>query len=256
MSSLAGGDPNNQWLIKKGDVLPDQTFGDFRGDSDNITTTWRTIWGEPSLYIFPLTGSQMTISSSSANDTALGTGQRTILLIFLDSNYIERQEIVTLNGQSGVNTVSTDVFRINGCFGVTAGSNSNNLGIIYVGIGSITAGKPATVYSHMQIGTGFAFNGVYTVPKDRFWSDLSLLISVESQKNVSLRISGFNAFGTGSYTVFFTAKSLINFTSVDLQYYNSVPGKLDLRVDAKTSIGDASCSFIYNFFQFKQRMLY
>ena len=249
-SNIAGGQPNNKWLIKKNNV-EDQNFSDFRGDSSVLTTTFQTIWGEASIYTFPTVGSQMTISSASANDTDGGTGQTLVLLIFLDSNYVEHQELIVMNGQTPVNTVSTDVYRINYCWGVSAGSNQINEGIIYVGTGTVTAGKPANVYSHMRAEFGYASNGVYSVPVHQSWSDLTLMISAATGKIIQTRTVGFNAFGTGAKNIFFEAKDLVDFTAVDLSHFNAVPGKLDLRIDARVTQGVGECSFLYNFLQFK-----
>lgn len=241
------GDPDI-WKYKKANI-PNQVFEDFRGESDSIGTSFTTAWGEGTIYNFPTTGSQMTVSSSSANDTAGGTGQRSVFVTYLDSNFKQYQELITLNGQTPVALNSTDVYRINSCVGYTAGSTKTNAGIIYIGNGTVTAGKPANVYSHMIIGKSFSHNGVYTVPENRAFSDLNLITSVAANKQVTIRVVTFNFFGNGSRHIFFTAKDLEKLLVADLSYNSSVlvaPGT-DLRIDGKVTSGSAEFSFIYNF---------
>lgn len=237
------------WHYKKG-VVSGDTLIDFRGDSNTISSTPQTVWGESSIYTFPTVGTQVTISSSSANDTSSGTGLQAVLLGYLDSNYEEQQELIALNGQTAANSVSTDIFRINTTIGVTAGTNKVNDGIVYVGTGAVTAGKPANVLSHMKIGAGFAHNGVYTVPVGKSISDIGFTFSVSSNKQIKADFSTFNVLGTGTKNIFFTVKDLEKFGNINLAGQSAVPEKTDLIINACVASGTAEFSFIYSFLQF------
>jgi len=76
----------------------------------------------------------MSVSSSSVNDTANGTGARTVFLAGVDANYNEISEIVTLNGQTAVLTAQA-FFHINNAYVATAGSGLSAAGDIYFGTG-------------------------------------------------------------------------------------------------------------------------
>lgn len=79
-------------------------------------------------------GEQMTIISSSANDTSAGTGIQTMRIHYLDNTGAEQTEDVTLNGTTGVDTVATDMRFINDFYALTVGSNG-------VAVGNVTLYK-------------------------------------------------------------------------------------------------------------------
>ncbi|MDO9355633.1 MAG: hypothetical protein Q7T55_18175 [Solirubrobacteraceae bacterium] len=80
----------------------------------------------------PATGRQMSIVSTSASDSAAGTGVRKVLLQYWDSSWNFRQEVLTMNGATAVNTAGTDIFRIEELFGISRGSNLTAVGTITV----------------------------------------------------------------------------------------------------------------------------
>jgi hypothetical protein len=157
------------------------------GDNPVVGTSYETIWAEGGLYAFPSSASTMTVSSDNANDTSAGTGVRTVLVSGLDSDYLEISETVTLNGTTAVTTVNS-YLRINQLRGVTAGSTLSNVGSVYIGIGTVTAGKPATVYSLIEPTDGTSHVAVYTVPAQKKLYASLLMMSSDSAKNVTYAI--------------------------------------------------------------------
>lgn len=110
-------------------------------------------------YTFPTVGQQMQVKSTSASDTAAGTGAQKIHIHYLDSNYKVQNEQVTLNGVTAVNTVATDIFRINAVH------------VIQVGTGGVTAGDisirntaQTATYAYITAGLNTARQAIYTVP--------------------------------------------------------------------------------------------
>jgi hypothetical protein len=134
-------------------------FG-FNGDVD---TTQVTVWPLPSLITFPAAALQMTVSSTNANDTAAGTGARTVVVQGVDANYNEVTETVALNGQTAV-TMSASLLRVNYAYVATAGSGNSAAGDIYIGTGTVTAGVPATTYDIIKFDYNVTTTGSYTVP--------------------------------------------------------------------------------------------
>jgi hypothetical protein len=132
------------------------------GYNTSVGTTYETIWSESTVYAYPASASVMEISSSSANDTAAGTGARTVTIYGLDGNYNQINETVSLNGQTAVNTTNS-FLRVLHLTVNTAGSGGAAAGTIYAGTGAVTTGKPANVYG-AYTADGGATACIYTVP--------------------------------------------------------------------------------------------
>jgi hypothetical protein len=132
------------------------------GFNPNTGTSYQTVWGQSSLYSYLSSATVLEISSSSANDTAAGTGARTVTVYGLDGNYAEINEVVTLNGQTAVNTVNS-YLRVFHLVVNTAGSGGAAAGTIYAGTGAVTAGVPAVIYL-TYTASGGATAAIWTVP--------------------------------------------------------------------------------------------
>ncbi len=133
------------------------------GFNPDVDTTQVSVWPLPSLITFPASAIQMTVSSTSANDTAAGTGARTVVVQGLDANYNEVTETVTLNGQTAV-TMTASLLRVNYAYVITAGSSNSAEGDIYIGTGTVTAGVPATTYDIIKFDYNNTTTGSYTIP--------------------------------------------------------------------------------------------
>jgi len=133
------------------------------GFNPDVDTSQVSVWPLPSLIPFPAAALQMTVSSTSANDTSSGTGARTIVVQGLDADYNEVTEIVTLDGQTAV-TMTASLLRVNYAYVATAGSGNSAAGNIYIGTGTVTAGVPATVYDIIKFDYNNTTTGSYTVP--------------------------------------------------------------------------------------------
>ena len=133
------------------------------GYNPTVTTAETTVWTQGGVYAYQASAIQLKISSSSANDTAAGTGARTISVQGLDSAYNEISETVTLNGQTPVLTAN-NFLRVNRMFVIAAGSGNTAAGTIYAGDGTVTAGVPATVYAVISLGENQTLMAIWTVP--------------------------------------------------------------------------------------------
>lgn len=126
------------------------------------STTESTVWNNGGMYVYPSAATIMKVSSSSANDVSTSTGAAIVFINGLDANYNSISEYVTLNGQTPVNTTKS-YLRING---MNVVSGNANKGSIYAGVGTVTAGVPATVYGEIVTGNVNSLQGFYTVPAD------------------------------------------------------------------------------------------
>ena len=132
------------------------------GFNATVGTSYETIWSESTVYAYPASAVAMKVSSSDANDTAAGTGARTVTVYGLDGSYNQINETVSLNGQTAVTTTAT-FLRVLHLMVNTAGSGGAAAGTIYAGVGAVTTGKPATVYG-VYTADGGATACIYTVP--------------------------------------------------------------------------------------------
>ena len=134
-------------------------------ESTNLTTTEKTVWHGPGIYVYPTGLVQLTVSSTSALDTLAGTGMQKVSVNCLDINYEPFVETIDLDGQNAV-TMSGSCFRIQGTGvrGVQVGSTDANQGIVYVGSGAVVAGVPATIFNLITIGENTSDSGFFTIP--------------------------------------------------------------------------------------------
>lgn len=107
---------------------------------------------------YPTSAATASVVSASSDDTAAGTGARTVEIQGLDGNYEELTEVVTMNGTAAVSTTGSflRIFRMRVA---TAGSGETNAGNITATIGSNVA--------RILADQGQTLMAIYTVPKGK-----------------------------------------------------------------------------------------
>lgn len=130
------------------------------GKNSDVDDTLEDLWEPGGTYVFPPAGGiQMRVVSTSANDTAAGTGSRQIELHYLDANYAEHDEHIILNGTTPVSTVATNIFRVLGCHSIAVGSGGVAAGNISI---QNTAGT--VTYGYISAGVNTMLQAIFTVP--------------------------------------------------------------------------------------------
>lgn len=134
--------------------FPEIKYNKKFGRNSNIDTgtangngSFEDVWNGGNLYTGqPVSGTATTleIASDNANDTAAGTGARTVLIQGLDADYNEIEETIILNGTSAVTTVNS-YWRQSKAKVLTAGSAGWNIGEIT----SHWTGTPAQIFMVM-----------------------------------------------------------------------------------------------------------
>jgi hypothetical protein len=124
------------------------------------TTSMSTVWNNGGLYTYPASATQMTVSSTNAADTAAGAGARVVFVNGLDADYNPSSEYISMNGQTAVTTTKS-YLRING---LNVVNGAPNVGDIHIGVGTVTAGVPATTYGEILAGNANSLQAIYTVP--------------------------------------------------------------------------------------------
>lgn len=133
------------------------------GFAPDVDTTETTVWPGVGLLAHPSSAITLKVSSTNANDTASGSGARTVRIDGLDTNFDEISETVSLNGQTAV--LTTQLFRrVNYATVLTAGASASAEGDIYIGTGVVTTGVPATVYQIIKQSNNNTVTGHFTIP--------------------------------------------------------------------------------------------
>lgn len=107
------------------------------------------------------TAQALEIVSSSANDTAAGTGARTVRIRGLSATYAEITEDVTLNGTTAVD-LTLSYLRVFSIEVLTAGSGLVNAGTLTLRLDAAGATVAA-----VTIGKNISQSGVWTVPLNK-----------------------------------------------------------------------------------------
>ena len=154
-------------------------------------------------YVQPTTGVQMQIHSTQAADGVGNTGCQQIKLVYLDSNWEEKSEIITTNGTGIVTTVATDIFRVQYFFGIAFGTSNKAVGLITLEL--VTAGTPN--YSFISAGFSHSRQAIYTVPIGK-----------------KLKITGYNAGAGSGVDLSFTEIFLKSTTTQEDDYLSNVFG--------------------------------
>ena len=120
------------------------------------------IWSGTGVYTFPTSGIQMSVRSSSLldNDNSGSTGAASVIIYYLNSNFIEYTETLALDGTNWVDTVATNIYRINGFRIIQTGSLGKSIGNITL----VNKTTRTVVYGYITAGYNRGRNSCYTVP--------------------------------------------------------------------------------------------
>lgn len=166
----------------------DFSFGDVNTAAVTQVPVRRTAYTEQTV------NAQRSIVSTSALDTAAGTGARTVRLTYLDQTGAGPfTETITLNGVTPVNTVATNICFIEKIEVLTAGSGGVNAGIL--NLKAATAGGGVTVWS-INATDNQTFGAHHYVPTGKIC-------------NITGMSCGHNGTVVGSGALFFLRARLI-----------------------------------------------
>ena len=206
------------------------------GNNRGIENLEETIWYHGGLYSYPPAAVQMSVSSDDATATCQ------VMINGLDADYMPINEIVTVTGQTAVITTRS-YLRIQSAY-VLANPTTLN---IYIGVGTVTAGVPATVYERIFDGDNRTESARYTVPAGRTFYITHGTISHGSDT--------VNAFITGRLVyrllgIPFQTAAIVNLNNLFIDFWFdfpiALPEKSDIEARAlcsKTQPNSVSASF-------------
>jgi len=160
-----------------------RTFGQRTGLS--TAATGDDVWeGTATTIPIPATaGEQMTIVSTSVNDTAGGTGVQSVDVMYLDASGNVQVEVRALDGTNPVNTVATNIRFINAFHSETTGTGGVAAGTISI----YRTGDATRVYSVLTPRGNRALTCTMMVPVGKTFYCNSFCTSGASGKPLSVR---------------------------------------------------------------------
>lgn len=173
--------------ISKGRV-PNHDRKTISAHHPSITTTEQTVWAEGGDVPLPqVTATTMTVSSTSANDAfPSGSGMTLVFIEGIDGNNKDASEVIVLDGTTPVITGLT-YRHINAMTMAGSGSTGFNEGIIYIGTGTVTAGKPNVVYNLILDTDGASRAGFRLLSDEVYMIIIATNTSVNANKVATTR---------------------------------------------------------------------
>lgn len=209
------------------------------------------IWGSGTTYSgFPIGAAEkIEIFSSSANDTAAGTGARTVEISgLLDGNGVLCDPVtVTLNGVTPVEIHASQTYsRMSRMRVLTAGSGGANAGSITVRHVTTTA----NIFAIMPVGVNRTSLAIYTVPANhkllinKVYASMALSTGASGSASLSFRVRPYG----GVFEQFFPIE-ITNSKSLQVccdNYFFVFDARTDMKWRAE-SVGQANTVIDVNF---------
>jgi len=192
-------------LIDYDGIYPNRSMLKIFGRAPDVDNVYVDAWeGPTTTYVFPAAAQQMSVVSTSTSDTSAGTGVRTVKIHYLDANYAEQVEVVTLNGTTPVNTTATNILRVQKMHSFSTGSHGYPVGDIAL---KNTGGT--VTYSQMKASRNTAQQCIWTVPAGKTlylsqWFSAAGASAANHFTQVILRATawdGYSVTGGGFLTV-------------------------------------------------------
>jgi len=225
--------------IVKGNV-PGHTVWQIEGVDTNVGKT-ENVLGVDTNYTYPAAATVMNVSSSSPSDTWNGTGAWNITIYGLDANLQPVSESLNLSGQTPVATVHA-YLRVNLIEIGSAGAAEVNVGTIYIGVGPVTAGVPATIYHQAAPGVGRSSTAVYTVPHGYTAYLRYLTFGTVSSQHLTLRMRTRPANGDKAWRNDYYEEFTTEHVSHSMVVPYPIPGGSDIEFRCSASAGGASAT--------------
>lgn len=203
----------NQY-VQRNDFLIQVAKGNVPGHSlvykfaeATVDTTIRSIWplATTNSFWMPTSASTLEAISSSTNDTAVGTGARTITIYGLDASFNLISETLSMNGTSVTSHTTQSFIRVYrvavDTVGTYATSSVNGANLGNITVRTVSGSVPVGYIDYDSKGYGSTQQAHYTVPKGHTLMVYDYFITVETTKTVDVYTwNRPNANNTTTYT--------------------------------------------------------
>ena len=237
--------------------------GDFQ-DNETITDTSTgsaTVDGirnEIIALTYPTSGQTWEVVCENSNDASAGTGANSIIINYLDTNYIEQTEIVNLNGHSLVTLTATNAFRFTSATVISWGSATDalygktNLGFIVIRDSSTKNIQGSIAFEDRVAGDGHGLNSSqsshFTIPAGKTGHSQFFLVNTIKNQDVSVRalIRQFNS------DAFFSGADISIYQNAVVEDLSLTPTafeeKMDFKLIARSDNPGAIVSAVHTLF--------
>ncbi len=141
------------------------------------------------VYVTPTTAAALEVVSDDANDTAAGTGARSITVEGLDENWEEVSQTVAMNGTTAV-AIPISLLRVYRLKVATSGTYASSTAGSHAGTITVQAAGagPEWAQIDLEIGMGLGQSQIaaYTVPAGKRAYLAQHMISIETNKSVNV----------------------------------------------------------------------
>jgi len=207
----------------------------------------------------PTTNIEMEVVSSSSDDSASGSGARTVLVVALGEDLTEKPQIITLGGltpEPVITNIGSGVRRINSFLVQSVGSERG------AAIGTIVIrdkNNPNVIFSQIDPGENSSAQSLRTVPANTTISFIGWMAAARAtSKVIKFRFqTSFNEVSLVNTPGVFTTRDVIDLQGTSLYKPFSVPfvipGGTDLIINAKIESGGGNGDGMISYQYFIQR---
>lgn len=236
--------------VSKGNITGHSEFSALgERDSVAVEATGSDIWKGSSIYIpIPaLSGEQLSVASSSVNDSLSGNGAKAISIHYLDSNGDEYSESITLSGTTAADTLASNIRFVQSIHVTSVESNTTAVGDITI----FRKGEPTRIYCSIKAGGNMSLSSLRMVPKNKIFYLEEWSASAIGKQPVSVRIRTTDHHGevyNGTNPVFlFKDICLLDNTTYNKKFAKpiKVPSFSMIKVTAWTTQTGASVATSY-----------
>jgi len=176
------------WTNVQAGLVPGYSIAHKFGSNLNAGTTLQDIWSTGGFFKWATVAAPLEAISSSADDTAAGTGARVITVEGLDADFKEISEDIVMNGILVTTTTIKNFIRVQRVFVKDAGTytttiDGSNLGTITIRFES--AGdiqSTIEVNTVASIGVGQSEQSLFTIPAGKSGFLHSSFVNVDAVK--------------------------------------------------------------------------
>ena len=199
-------------------------------------------WAFGGTYVYPQAAETvLVVAGGNANDTAAGSGARTIVVSGLDQNWTEASETITLAGASASSATTTTFIRVFRVFVDTCGTYSgNNTGNI-----EVQTSTTGDTVAYIVAGAGQSKIGLYTVPsgKTAYLSTISVAVNRSGGASTNASIDMRQRRNADTVAAPFTPFRVFQTIGAELGNTSTVRFDVPLEFPARTDI-DAVVTFV------------
>lgn len=235
---------NDYINISRG-AVPNASRSQKVGYNPAVGATESTVWSEGTTAVSYATSAVIvSLSSTSAADTtSTGTGATAVLVSGLDINFVPVSETVTLSGTTAVLTTKS-YYRLLTLTASSAGTAGKNVGTIYAGVGSVTAGKPATIFNTIAPGLVRSASAFTTVPAGTTAYLLRFFGSADDGAGTGIVLTKMYTRVNGGL---FTAIRIFAGDGLDTEYQLPLAISAGTDIEVRTSVDSGSATVTAEF---------